>query len=178
MDTKICNMCGIEKDTNDFYSNRKRCKKCFLKYNENNPNFVNNRKNYYQNNKDNILKKTKIYQNDRYDKNKNNLEYKLPLMLRCRFRLAIKNAFKSVSCIDLLGCSIEDCRKHLESKFKSGMTWDNHGIKGWHIDHIIPCSSLNLLDIEEQKKCFHYTNLQPLWWYENLAKGSHCNTSS
>jgi hypothetical protein len=50
------------------------------------------------------------------------------------------------------------------------MSWNNYGIKGWHIDHIKPCSSFDLSDLEQQKKCFHYTNLQPLWWYDNLIK--------
>ena len=49
------------------------------------------------------------------------------------------------------------------------MTWENHG--EWHIDHIKPCASFNLLNEDEQKKCFHYTNLQPLWASENLSKG-------
>lgn len=50
------------------------------------------------------------------------------------------------------------------------MSWENYGIRGWHIDHIKPCASFDLSIIEEQKECFHYTNLQPLWWHENLAK--------
>jgi hypothetical protein len=49
------------------------------------------------------------------------------------------------------------------------MTWENHG--KWHIDHIKPGALFNLINIEEQKKCFHYTNLQPLWASENLSKG-------
>ena len=72
----------------------------------------------------------------------------------------------------LLGCSIEHARKHLESQFREGMKWDNHGKYGWHIDHIIPCASFDLTDPEQQKKCFNYKNLQPLWWHENLSKGS------
>ena len=50
------------------------------------------------------------------------------------------------------------------------MSWSNRG--EWHIDHIIPCSSFNLLDEKEQEKCFHYTNLQPLWAAENLSKSN------
>ena len=53
------------------------------------------------------------------------------------------------------------------------MTWQNHGKFGWHIDHINPCSRFNLSDIEQQKQCFHYSNLQPLWWWENLKKSNN-----
>lgn len=52
------------------------------------------------------------------------------------------------------------------------MSWDNYGYRGWHIDHIKPCSSFNLSDIKEQKKCFHYSNMQPLWWKDNIAKSN------
>ena len=68
-----------------------------------------------------------------------------------------------------MGCSVSFLKGFLEAKFKEDMTWENHG--EWHIDHIKPCLSFNLLDEEKQKKCFHYTNLQPLWADENLSKG-------
>lgn len=72
--------------------------------------------------------------------------------------------------MELVGCAIPFLRGYLEAKFKVGMSWSNHGA-GWHIDHIKPCASFNLLDEKEQKKCFHYKNLQPLWAEENLSKG-------
>ena len=50
------------------------------------------------------------------------------------------------------------------------MSWDNYGTHGWHIDHIRPCASFDLSDEEQQKICFHYTNLQPLWAEDNLKK--------
>lgn len=92
---------------------------------------------------------------------------KIKQNLRVRIRKCIKR--KSDSSMELIGCSIEDLCVYLESKFTNGMTWANYGPKGWHIDHIIPCSSFDLLDPDEQKKCFHYTNLQPLWATTEIA---------
>ena len=66
--------------------------------------------------------------------------------------------------------NIESYKKYLEAKFQNGMDWTNYG--EWHIDHIIPCAKFNLTNPEEQKKCFHYTNTQPLWAKDNLSKGS------
>lgn len=71
---------------------------------------------------------------------------------------------------ELLGCSIEYLMKHLESKFQDGMSWDNYGHNGWHIDHIKPCCSFDLTKEKEQKECFHYLNLQPLWAKDNYNK--------
>ena len=64
---------------------------------------------------------------------------------------------------------------HLEKQFQPGMSWDNHGYDGWHVDHIRPCASFDLTDEEQVRKCFHYTNLQPLWAKDNLRKGSEWN---
>lgn len=74
---------------------------------------------------------------------------------------------------ELLGTTISEVRNHLENQFRDGMTWENHG--EWHIDHRRPLASFNLLEKEEQKKAFHYTNLQPLWAKENLSKGARVN---
>jgi HNH endonuclease. len=52
------------------------------------------------------------------------------------------------------------------------MSWDNYGRDGWHIDHIRPCASFDLTDPEQQRQCFHYTNLQPLWAADNIRKGA------
>lgn len=70
---------------------------------------------------------------------------------------------------ELIGCSIPEFRSHIESQFRDGMGW---GVDGWHIDHILPLSYFNLSDPDEQKACFHYSNTQPLWAYENISKGN------
>jgi len=92
--------------------------------------------------------------------------------LRNRVNRALKyqGVSKNKTTMELVGCSIEFLKRYIESLFAEGMTWDNYG--EWHIDHIRPCVSFDLIDSEQQKKCFHYTNLQPLWWYENLSKGA------
>lgn len=80
----------------------------------------------------------------------------------------------------LVGCSLEQLKKHLQSKFTKGMTWENYGtgwhgkgMKEWHIDHIRPCASFDLSKASEQKKCFNYSNLQPLWAKDNLSKNRY-----
>ncbi len=95
--------------------------------------------------------------------------YRIIATLRARLGKAVER--KSNSTKNLLGCTIKELREHLEEQFKDGMTWNNYGVKGWHIDHIKPCIQFDLIKEEEQEKCFHYTNLQPLWAKDNLRKG-------
>jgi len=97
--------------------------------------------------------------------------YKLITNQRTRITGILKK-HKTDKTLDLLGCSAQFLRTYLDSKFSEGMTWDNYGKHGWHVDHIIPCSSFDLTDIEQQKICFHYTNLQPLWAIDNLKKSN------
>jgi hypothetical protein len=92
--------------------------------------------------------------------------------LRNRINLALNGISKSASTQELLGCSFDVFIQHLESQFKNGMSWGNRGRTGWHIDHIRPCASFDLSDPEQQRECFHYSNLQPLWAVDNIRKGS------
>jgi hypothetical protein len=98
--------------------------------------------------------------------------YRLQFNIRSRIRAAfrLKKATKCKKSEELLGCSIKIAKEHLETKFLPTMTWENYG-KYWHIDHIIPCSSFDLSIEEEQKKCFHYTNLQPLFAVTQIING-------
>lgn len=88
---------------------------------------------------------------------------------RVRMRIALGKE-KSRSTTEYIGCSWEELRSHLESQFKEGMTWDNYGLYGWHIDHIIPLASAE--SIEDLIPLLHFTNLQPLWAIENMKKGA------
>ena len=102
---------------------------------------------------------------------KNHLPTRIREALKTRLSKSIKNGNKKNSIIKYLGCSVEDFKEYLESKFQPGMSWDNHGFYGWHIDHIRPLCSFNLENEEEVMAALHYTNLQPLWAKDNLKKG-------
>ena len=115
-----------------------------------------------------VKAKKKEYMKERYT---NDPIFKITETLRTRVRDAIKTNSKSVSTKKLIGCSIEYLMNHLESQFDDSMGWYNHGFYGWHIDHIKPCASFNLTDPEQQRVCFHFTNLQPLWAEDNMSKG-------
>jgi hypothetical protein len=98
--------------------------------------------------------------------------YRVRRLLRIRLNTAAKRGYRSGSAIRDLGCTIEELKLHLESKFQPGMTWDNYGKYGWHIDHVVPLSSFDLTDPEQLQKACHYTNLQPLWAKDNLTKSN------
>ncbi|KAA3437085.1 hypothetical protein [Rufibacter hautae] len=104
------------------------------------------------------------------NKMKTDPSFAVECRLRSRIISALKTtgARKAAKTMELLGCSIGEFRSHLEKLFKPGMSWENRG--EWHIDHIIPCASFDLTDPEQQKVCFHFMNLQPLWWRENIIK--------
>lgn len=109
-----------------------------------------------------------------YQKIKLTPHLKMMYSLRNRIYKLIKRnkGIKKCKTNELLGCTVWELRSHLEALFTNGMSWSNYGINGWHIDHIIPCISFDLTKEEDQKKCFHYTNLQPLWALDNMKKGT------
>jgi len=90
--------------------------------------------------------------------------------MRCRIwkYLNIFEITKKNKTFDIVGCSPEFLKEYLEKQFVTGMTWENRD--KWHIDHIIPLSSAKTED-EVYKLC-HYTNLQPLWFEDNIRKGN------
>jgi len=118
-----------------------------------------------------IDNKEKINANAR-NKRKNDINFKIKSNLRKRLShlLRLSLVAKTEQTMSLLGCSIVYLKNHLESKFTQGMSFDNYG--DWHIDHIVPCNSFDLTILENREKCFHYSNLQPLWAVDNFIKGS------
>lgn len=168
------------------------------RYKDNKEKVLSNQKEYYEDNKEKISQhrknnkeifaaRNKEYRENNRDKinansverRKTNPQSKASHNLRDRIIKALKaqGTFKSESTIKLVGASIPFVKKWIESKFKPGMSWDNYG-KGkgkWNIDHIRPCASFDLTDLEQQRECFHYSNLQPLWSEDNLIKGDRYN---
>jgi len=156
---------------------------------------------YYQKNKEAIAEKIKeYYKNNReareakreYDKEWSKNKYRTDLTWKMSRILikSLRNKLKrhlikgtnpefsyTKAASSLLGCTVEELKTHIENQFEDGMTWENWTRDGWHLDHIVPCSSFDLTKKKEQKKCFHYTNLQPLWAEDNLSKGSKLNWS-
>ena len=114
--------------------------------------------------------------NNKYEKHKKQVdpEFRIMCVLRSRVRCAVRDQFtkRAYKTEELVGCSVAYLIGYLESQFDDKMTWDNYGKDGWHIDHIKPCAAFDLTKPEEQKKCFHYKNLQPLWWPDNIRKRS------
>ena len=115
----------------------------------------------------------KEYRKKYLESKKEDTDFMLKKNLRDRIREAVKNQYseKAYKSMELLGCTIQELREHLESQFTEGMTWDNMGRGGWHIDHIIPCAFFDLSKPSHQKVCFNWQNLQPLWEKDNCAKG-------
>jgi hypothetical protein len=134
---------------------KKEIKEYDLKYKQ-------RKKIYRYNNKNKIALYMRKYRKILNNKIKTNLRYRVWSVL--------KGVSKSKSTMQLVGCSIKFLIKYLELRFMKDMSWHNYGLYGWHIDHIIPCASFDLSKPEEQRKCFHYTNLQPLWAFDNLSK--------
>lgn len=194
---KTCNVCKQVKNIEEFYPRKNRktgrigtCKDCYAikRSSRWHSDYVYRNKLSRCGKQYNLThKKEKLNYNKKYsqshkkernqrlfDRLKNDIEFRLLCRLRNQVKQAVINQHteKSHKTKELIGCTIKFLREHLESKFLEGMSWDNYGRKGWHIDHIKPCAAFDLTKEEEQKKCFYYTNLQPLWAKDNIQKSS------
>ena len=123
------------------------------------------RKKQYLKNKKHIREQHRKYIQK---KRRTNLNFRMRSNLSRRVISALKGNPKLSTTMNLIDCSIDKLKQYLENKFTEGMVWQNYG--KWEIDHIRPCASFDLSKVSEQKKCFHYTNLQPLWKSENRKK--------
>ena len=189
--TKTCSRCKQEfpatleffhKNRGGKYGLRSNCKSCCKEYRRENKEAIcelgkkyrqenkealrEKKKKYRQENKEAILERQKKYVKNRYHAD---IQFRIKKTQSRRMRkLFSKNGSSTV---DFIGCSIDELKLHLEKQFADGMNWENYGYHGWHVDHIRPCCSFDLTDPEQQKECFHYTNLQPLWAKDNMSKG-------
>jgi hypothetical protein len=182
MEKKVCSKCKEEKEVCEFNLNKSRsngyrveCRECTklitktykeknkLKIKESNKKFIENNPDYH---------------NDyRRDKFKNNIQYRLQCYVRARILkyLKSKKILKNNLTFNIVGCTPDELKKHIESQFLENMSWDNHSLYGWHIDHKIPLSSAKTE--EEAYQLCHYTNLQPLWAEDNLKKSNKLSRS-
>lgn len=188
---RICSICKDYHSVKDFYNKDSACKKCsserrksyttreernkkltdaYPKHREKRLAYA---KKYREDNLEKVTTNLKKWKqnnpNYKKEKWKSDSEFRLKEILRGRFYKAIKGYSKSSSILSLIGCTIPELKIYLQDKFTEGMSWDNYG--EWHIDHKKPCASFDFSNEEEQKECFHYTNLQPLWALDNLIKG-------
>lgn len=148
----------------------------FKERNLNNKDNIKTSKKKYRANNKNKIKEYDLKNRDRknqqkVERRKFNPHKRIQHCLQTRIRTAINSAGskKLIKTEELIGCSTLFYKEYLESKFTNGMSWENYGYFGWHIDHIQPCVSFDLSNLEQQKLCFHYTNTQPLWATTEIA---------
>lgn len=166
-DTKMSSMPNDWRDITDPKLRRKMRLKAWEKDNKDK---IKLRKTQYYKNNDSAWNKRREYiKTWKNNKRKNDINYKLS----CSLRERVSRLVRTGSAVKDLGCTVEELKSHLESKFQFGMSWDNYGLYGWHIDHIIPLSSYDLTDRKQLLEACHYTNLQPLWAKDNLSKSDN-----
>lgn len=185
-----CTECGKEKQSSDFGKHklgrdglRPKCKECTrvydAAYRAANADRAKLYRDQHRDDSRAYYKKWKIKNADRLrerstiyvmNRRKTDPEYALVARLRRRIRSALSHKNRSDRFWDLTGCSRQQLFSHIENQFSDGMSWNNSSL--WHVDHIMPCASFDLTDPAQQRRCFHYTNLQPLWARDNLAKGA------
>lgn len=185
---KVCTKCKQEKPLSEYYKKKQKnktgiayyphsnCKTCHKKKTLNHSKkYVVKRKRRQRNQTDEGRQrqrrfsqkwiksgKSKTWQRM---KRKTDPSFRLKDNLRRRLYSALNGKTKAASTMELVGCTSQYARQWIESQLKDGMTWNTV-----EVDHMMPCCSFNLEDPEQQKQCFHYTNLQPLFKRDNRQK--------
>lgn len=165
MDFKTCTKCEQHLDISKFYKHLKGsfgvdsiCKSCKkLSISSQNRTKVYNPKSH----------KIAV---QKYEQRIKNTDVGIRRNLARSLRKRLRSAISTGSAVSNLGCSVSELKSYLESKFQSGMSWSNRS--KWHIDHIVPLSKFDLSNPEELKKACHYSNLQPMWAFDNMSKGN------
>lgn len=189
-----CTQCNLHKSVEDFHiypkngKPRAECKECHskrhkLKYLKNKDKILIKNSEWRSQNKERMTELMAKWRFENPDKNAKLVKKqrekdaqdplkRLAKCLRQRLLYGLQGKTKNLKSLEYLGCSIEELKEHLEKQFTEGMSWENRGIKGWEIDHIVPVSQFDLSNEDDIHKCCHYTNLQPLWKIDNLKKSN------
>lgn len=166
----LCKKCSCNKRKKYYYNNKEKNNLCHKKWaTKNKEKLKKYNKNYREKNKEKIsyIRNKRSRKRRKHD---NLYKFKCNVSGLINVSFKRKSLNKDIKSVKILGCSILFFRDYIESKFKPGMTWDNHSITGWHLDHIIPISIAKTK--EEVIRLNHYTNFQPLWSKENIIKSN------
>lgn len=183
---RTCKACNEELSLESFYERRHKCKACIKKVNDarRDQKRAYDREHYQRNkerkqkinkrnyliNRENRIAAQAAYQKERYQ---NDPYYRLKCNLRTRLYNALDGVSKSSRTLELLGCTVEQFKLHIERQFEEGMRWGERD--SFHLDHIIPLAAFDLSDPEQLKYAMHWSNFQPLWKEDNISKGDkHC----
>lgn len=182
---KTCSKCGETKQSSEFCVGRRTCRTCqnmmSRNYKLTHKEHISEYNKKYKSDKSDIIREYNHMYNlenrDKIQKRQNiqhaerrhtDINYKISCSLRRRL-YRFFNGSKHLHTLEILGCSLDFLRKWFEFNFDGAMTLENYG-EYWHIDHVIPCAVFDMSDPDEQIKCFHWSNLQPLEKMENLNK--------
>lgn len=181
----MCNECLQDKEFSAFYKSTKasdglqhKCKECqkeVMRKHRASEEQREYRISYYNENFERIREYGRLYKKSLLIKDGPKWRIIHKMRLRVFRALTSKKPSKN-RIIKTIGCTPYFLKQYIESKFSKGMKWTNR--HRWHIDHIIPISSFDLSLTEEQEKCFHYTNMQPLWSTDNILKSNKILTTS
>jgi len=198
---KLCPDCNEIKSKSEYYRNHSPCKVCFCKrtkqyytdnrermnawhreYRRRNPEMtIAIRKKHYYLNREKCIEISKNYTRNNNEKVREaerarllkNPKHRISKSMAKAIRASMLGKIHGSMWETYVGYGVNDLKERLESMFVEGMSWDNYGFYGWHIDHIMPLASFNYssVDDEDFKKCWSLENLQPSWAIDKIRKG-------